>query len=199
LISFLEGEVVEKAGDRVVLAVGGTGYEVLVPVSAIARLPAVGRVARVFTRLHVREDAMVLFGFASVAEREVFDLLITVSGVGPKLAQAFLSVLPPEAIRRAVATNDVAALATVPGVGKKMAGRVAMELRDRLGAGDVVAVGPVSEVREALLALGLTPQEASDAVARVVPDEDRPVEELLKEALLTVAGGSGGSRVRPGA
>jgi holliday junction DNA helicase RuvA len=186
LISFLEGEVVEKAGDRVVLAVGGTGYEVLVPVSTIARLPAVGRVARLFTRLHVREDAMILFGFASVAERDVFDLLITVSGVGPKLAQAFLSVLSPDAIRRAVATNDVAALATVPGVGKKMAGRVAMELKDRLGAGDDIRVGPVSEVREALLALGLTPQEASDAVARVVHDEDRPVEDLLKEALMTV-------------
>jgi Holliday junction DNA helicase RuvA len=109
-----------------------------------------------------------------------------VSGVGPKLAQAFLSVLSPDAIRRAVATNDVAALATVPGVGKKMAGRVAMELKDRLGVGDVVPIGPVSEVREALLALGLTPQEASDAVARVVHDEDRPVEELLKEALMAV-------------
>jgi Holliday junction DNA helicase RuvA len=86
-----------------------------------------------------------------------------------------------------VATNDVAALATVPGVGKKMAGRVAMELKDRLGAGDVLPVGPVSEVREALLALGLSPQEASEAVAGVVHDQDRPVEELLKEALSSVA------------
>ena len=186
MISVLEGEVLEKAGDRVVLAVGGIGYEVLVPASTVVRLPSVGRTARLYTRLHVREDAMVLFGFASVPEREVFDLLVTVSGVGPKLAQAFLSVLSPDAIRRAVATNDVAALATVPGVGKKMAGRVAMELKDRLGVGDVVPIGPVSEVREALLALGLTPQEASDAVARVVHDEDRPVEELLKEALMAV-------------
>jgi holliday junction DNA helicase RuvA len=187
LIAFLEGEVADKAGDRVVLAVGGTGYEVLVPASTVVRLPAVGRTARLFTRLQVRDDAMVLFGFASVAEREAFDHLVTVSGVGPKLAQAFLSVLSPDAFRRAIATGDVAALATVPGVGKKMAGRVAMELKDRVGAGDVVPVGPVSEVREALLALGLSPQEASEAVARVIHDEDRPVEELLKEALSAVA------------
>jgi holliday junction DNA helicase RuvA len=187
LIAFLEGEVVERGGDRVVLAVGGTGYEILVPASTLVRLPAVGRIARLFTRLQVRDDAMVLFGFASVAERELFDMLITVTGVGPKLAQAFLSVLSPDALRRAVATNDVAALATVPGVGKKMAGRVAMELKDRLGAGDVLPVGPVSEVREALLALGLSPQEASEAVAGVVHDQDRPVEELLKEALSSVA------------
>ena len=187
MIAFLEGEVVDKTADRVVLAVGGTGYEIHVPTSTLARLPAVGRTFRVFTRLQVRDDAMVLFGFASVAERELFDLLVTVNGVGPKLAQAFLSVLSPEALRRAVATNDVAALATVPGVGKKMAGRVAMELKDRLGAGEVVPMGPLSEVREALLALGLTPQEASEAVARVIHDQDRPVEELLREALMAVS------------
>jgi Holliday junction DNA helicase RuvA len=186
VIAFLEGEVVEKGADRVVLAVAGTGYEVLVPTSTLVRLPAVGRSARVFTRLQVRDDALVLFGFSDVSQREIFDLLVTVSGVGPKLAQAFLSVLSPDSLRRAVATNDVAALATVPGVGKKMAGRVAMELKDRLGAGDAVPVGPVTEVREALLALGLTPQEATEAVARVIDDQDRPVEDLLKEALMTV-------------
>jgi len=187
LIAFLEGEVVDKRGDRVVLAVGGIGYEIQVAASTLARLPAVGRTFRVFTRLQVRDDAMVLYGFASVAEREIFDLLVTVNGVGPRLAQAFLSVLSPEAVRRAVAGGDVAALATVPGVGKKMAGRVAMELKDRLGEGDPVPVGPISEVREALLALGLGPQEASEAVARVIHDQDRPVEELLREALMTVS------------
>ena len=187
MIAFLEGELVDKTGDRVVLAVAGTGYEVLVPASTLARLPPVGRTTRVFTRLQVRDDAMVLFGFSSVSERELFDLLVTVNGVGPKLAQAFLSVLSPDALRRAVATNDVAALATVPGVGKKMAGRVAMELKDRLGAGDATPLGPLSEVREALLALGLSPQEASEAVARVIHDQDRPVEELLREALMAVS------------
>src|SRR5207247_6437457 len=103
VIAFLEGEVVEKGGDRVVLAVGGTGYEVLVPVSTLARLPSVGRTARVFTRLQVRDDAMVLFGFSSIEERELFDLLVPVNGVGPKVAQASLSVLAPDAFRRVAA------------------------------------------------------------------------------------------------
>jgi Holliday junction DNA helicase RuvA len=85
-----------------------------------------------------------------------------------------------------VSAGDVAALSTVPGVGKKMAGRVVVDLRDRLGAGEAAPVGPLSEVREALLALGLTPQEASEAVGRITIEEERPVEELLREALMTV-------------
>ena len=186
MIAFLEGEVVEKGGDRVVLSVGGMGYEVLVPVSTLARLPPVGRAARVFTRLAVRDDAMVLYGFSSQSERELFDLLVTVNGVGPKVALAFLSVLAPDALRRAVSAGDVVALSTVPGVGKKMAGRVVVDLRDRLGAGEAAPAGPLSEVREALLALGITPQEASEAVARITISEERPVEELLREALMTV-------------
>ena len=186
MIAFLEGEVVEKSGDRVVLAVGGMGYEVLVPVSTLARLPAVGRPAKVFTRLAVRDDGMLLYGFSSQSERELFDLLVTVNGVGPKLALAFLSVLAPDALRRAVSSGDVAALCAVPGVGKKMAGRVVVDLRDRLGAGEPAPAGPLSEVREALLALGLTPQEASEAVARIVTSDERSVEDLLREALMTV-------------
>ncbi len=186
MIAFLEGEVAEKGADRVVLAVGGTGYEVLVPISTLARMPVIGRRARVFTRLHVRDDALVLYGFGSTEERGLFDLLVTVNGVGPKLALAFLSVLSPDALRRAVAGGDVAALSTVPGVGRKMAGRVAMELKDRLGAGDGVPVGPLSEVREALLALGLSAQEAADALRALAPDGDRPVEELLRDALRAV-------------
>ena len=115
MIALLEGEVVEKLGDRVVLAVGGVGYEVLVSVPTLAKLPPVGRAVRVFTRLHVREDAMVLFGFITTEERQMFDLLNGVSGIGPKLALAFLSVHTPDGLRRAVAQGDVVALATVPG------------------------------------------------------------------------------------
>ncbi len=186
MISFLEGEVVERSADRVVVGVGGVGYEVLVPVSTLARLPSVGRRVRVFTRLHVREDAMVLFGFGTAEERHMFDLLTTVSGIGPKLALAFLSVHTPDGLRRAVAAGDVAALATVPGVGKKTAGRIVVDLKDRLGAGDAVVSGPLSEVREALLALGLTPAEARDAMEVVAADGESPVEDLLRRALQTV-------------
>lgn len=186
MISFLQGTLEEKGPDRVVLDVEGVGYEVLVPISTLARLPSPGRRVRVLTRLQAREDALVLYGFATAEERTLFDLLVTVSGVGPKLALAFLSVHSPEALRRAVTSEDVAALATVPGVGRKMAGRVVVDLRDKLGSGDGAVTGPLSEVREALLALGLSPQEAGDAMQSIASDADRPVQDLLRRALQAV-------------
>ena len=187
MIAFLEGAIAEKSGDRVVVGVAGTGYEVLVPAQTLAKLPPPGRTARLFTRLQVRDDAMVLYGFISAEERELFDLLITVSGVGPKMALAILSILNPDVLRRAVASGDVDALTLVPGVGKKVAGRVLLDLKDRIGAlGDGAASGPLAEVREALLALGLSTQEARDALADLGPNGDRPVEDLLREALQRV-------------
>jgi holliday junction DNA helicase RuvA len=131
----------------------------------------------------------VLFGFSSRAERELFDMLTSVSGVGPKVALAFLSALTPDALRRAVGSGDVAALTIVPGVGKKVAQRVALDLKDRLGGEVVVLEGPLSDVREALLALGLSPQEASEAMAGLSSNGDRGVEELLREALQSVGRG----------
>jgi Holliday junction DNA helicase RuvA len=187
VISFLEGTVVEKGADRVVLAVNGTGYEILVPVQTLVKLPAPGGSARVHTRLQVREDSMVLYGFAGTDERSLFDHLVTVTGVGPKVALAILSVLSPDPLRRAIATGDADALTLVPGVGRKVAARVILDLRDRVGdGGEPVVTGALSEVREALLSLGLTGQEARDALAALGPDGDRPVEELLREALQTV-------------
>jgi holliday junction DNA helicase RuvA len=186
MIALLEGELVEKAGDRVTISVGGTGYEVLVPGTTVASLPSVGKPARVFTRLQVRDDSLVLYGFSSADARSVFDLLVTVNGVGPKVALAFLSVLSPDAVRRAVATGDDAALTIVPGVGKKVATRVVMELKDKLGGGELEPVGPLAEVRDALLALGLSAQEARDALAALTPNGDKPVEDLLREALQAV-------------
>jgi Holliday junction DNA helicase RuvA len=186
VISFLEGELIEKAGDRVTISVHGTGYEVLVPATTVASLPSVGKPARVFTRLQVRDDALVLYGFSSADARSVFDLLVTVNGVGPKVALAFLSVLSPDAVRRAVATGDEAALTIVPGVGKKVATRVVMELKDKLGAGGLEPVGPLAEVRDALLALGLSAQEAREALEALAPNGDKPVEDLLREALQAV-------------
>ena len=186
MISFLEGSVVEIGAGRAVLSVNGVGYEVLAPASTIAKLPRAGKRASVFTRLVVRDDTMVLFGFSSAAEREIFDLLTGVSGVGPKVALAFLSTLTPDELRRAVVSGDVARLTLVPGVGKKVAQRVALDLKDRLGGDVVVLEGPLSDVREALLALGLSPQEAGDAVAALPANGDRGVEELLREALRNV-------------
>ena len=186
MISFLEGEVVQKAGTRVVVATGGIGYDVMVPTSVLAALPPVGGEARIYTRLVVREDSLTLYGFASPHGRELFDLLTGVTGVGPKVALAFLSAMQPEAIRRAVVAGDADALTIVPGVGKKVAQRVVLDLRDKLGGeGDLVVTGPLADVREALVSLGLTATEATTAMADLEPD-GKATEDLLREALRKV-------------
>lgn len=187
MIAFLEGEVAEKAANRVVIAVGGVGYDVHVPASVLADLPPVGRATRVHTRMIVRDDGMTLYGFATSEQRSLFDLLTGVTGVGPKVAIAFLSTLEAPALRRAIVDGDVGALSATPGVGKKLAQRVVVDLRDRLG-GDgiaIVADGPLVDVREALVALGLTSQEATDALSGLDGD-GREVEDLLREALQRV-------------
>jgi holliday junction DNA helicase RuvA len=186
MISFLDGEVVEKGAMNVVIAAGGIGYELVVPTSVLAALPALGQSARVHTRLVVREDAMTLYGFASTDERALFDLLTGVSGVGPKVALAFLSALRPDAIRRAVIAGDAAALTIVPGVGKKVAQRVVLDLRDALGGeAELTVEGPLADVRDALVSLGLTPVEASEAM-RELDVDGKPADELLREALQKV-------------
>lgn len=189
MIAYLEGEVAEKGAGRAVIAVGGVGYDLQVPSSTLAKLPAVGKPARVHTRMVVRDDSMTLFGFATTDERELFDLLVTVSGVGPKVALSFLSVLSPDAFRRAVRSGELAALTLVPGVGKKVAQRVVLDLKDKLGGDVIVLEGPLSDVREALLSLGLSAQEAGEAMSGLAGDGGRAVEDLLREALQHVGRG----------
>ena len=186
MISLLEGEIVEKAGNRVVITVAGVGYDIAVPSSVAATLPAVGRTARVHTRMVVREDSITLYGFASPDERALFDLLTGVTGVGPKVALSFLSALTPDEIRRAVVAGDAATLTIVPGVGKKVAQRVVIDLRERLGGDAVLVVdGPLADVREALLQLGLSPTEATEAM-RGIERDGRGADDLLREALQKV-------------
>ena len=161
MISFLEGEIVQRSSGHVVISVGGIGYEVAVPTSLLAALPAGGKKAKIHTRMVVRDDSIVLYGFTTPDQRELFDLLVGVTGVGPKVALSFLSALSPDDLRRAIAGGDSTAITIVPGVGKKLAQRVVIELRDRFTSGpDLVMEGPLSDVREALLSLGLTPSEA---------------------------------------
>lgn len=186
MISFLDGEVLDKGADRVVIGVGGVGYEVLVPTSVIASLPPVGKPARVHARMVVREDSITLYGFAEPRQRDLFDLLTGVTGVGPKVALAFLSVMRPASLTRAIVDGDAAALTIVPGVGKKVAQRVVIDLRERLGGeGDLPAEGPLADVREALLALGLTSTEAAEAL-RGIEVDGRAADDLLREALQRV-------------
>jgi Holliday junction DNA helicase RuvA len=152
----------------------------------IASLPPVGKPARVHTRMVVREDSITLYGFAQTEQRSLFDLLTGVTGVGPKVALAFLSVLKPAALTRAIANGDAAALTVVPGVGKKVAQRVVVELSEKLGGdGELPSEGPLADVRDALLSLGLSATEAAEAL-RGVEADGRAADDLLREALQKV-------------
>jgi Holliday junction DNA helicase RuvA len=176
VIGFLHGTVVERSGDRAVIDVGGIGYGVLVSASTLGALPPTGRKARVLTHLQVRDDQLLLYGFATAEERDLFLLLLGVSGIGPKVALAILSVLSPDTIT------------VVPGVGKRVAARIVLDLREKLGGEvEVPAEGPLVEVREALSGMGLGPDEVRTALDGMEPD-GRPVEELLRNALQRVGG-----------
>ena len=196
MISFLEGRLIEKGAGRVVVSVGGVGYEVSVPAQTLAKLPPQGRPARLYTRMQVRDDAMLLFGFASQDERSLFDHLITVTSVGPKMAMAILSALSPDAqpevdelLNATVDPGTIASLqATVKlAIDRTLEVALSFELGNVVASGgDEAATGPLAEVREALLSLGLSPQEARDALESIPPNGDRPVEEILRQALRSV-------------
>ena len=181
MIAHLAGSVAAVAPDGAVIEVGGVGLLVQCTPGTLAGL-RVGEQARVATSLVVREDSLTLYGFASEDERNTFELLQTASGVGPRLAQAMLAVLTPDALRRAVAAEDLATLTSVPGIGRKGAQRIVLELAGRLGAPADVgipvvacrAAGGVSQwqdqVRAGLVSLGWQVREADQAIAAVEPD-----------------------------
>jgi holliday junction DNA helicase RuvA len=192
VIASVHGRVAALGPDGVVVEVGGVGLAVSCAPGTLARL-RVGQPARLATSLVVREDSLTLYGFCDDDERSLFELLQTASGVGPRLAQAVLGVLPPTEVRRAVATADVPALTRVPGIGRKGAERLVLELRDRVGpveqqpAAILTPAAPGrDQVRQALVGLGWTAREADEAVAAVAPeppDEPADVPTLLRAAL----------------
>ncbi|MGI5186671.1 Holliday junction branch migration protein RuvA [Promicromonospora sp. CA-289599] len=182
MIASLTGTVAHVGLDRAVVDVGGVGYLVHATPTTLATL-RVGETAGVATSMVVREDSMTLYGFGDPDERDVFEVVQTVSGVGPRLALAMLAVHTPDALRRAVAGEDLAALTRVPGIGRKGAQRIVLELGDRLGPPSeaLTGVGPVAEpaanagdhserVVEALAGLGWPAKQADDAVAKVLAD-----------------------------
>jgi Holliday junction DNA helicase RuvA len=192
VIGSVRGTVIERhATGEVLVEVGGVGYRVLVPLSAVPALEPAAN-AFLFTHLHVREDAMVLYAFPTRDERDTFEALIGATGVGPKLALAMLSVHSPNSIRRALADDDIDALTLVPGVGKRTAQRLLVELKARLDVPDIDLTVPSSngsarsEVREALTGLGYTSEEVRDVLAQL--GDDGGVEELLRNALRLLAG-----------
>jgi Holliday junction DNA helicase RuvA len=196
VIAFVSGRVAAAGPDGAVIDVHGVGLSVQCTPATLAGL-RVGDQAHVPTSLVVREDSLTLFGFADDDERTVFELLQTASGIGPRIALAMLAVHTPDALRRAVATEDLAALTKVPGIGKKGAQRIVLELRDRLGgpigdgAGEVRAPARAEAWREqvqmGLINLGWSAKDADAAVDAVAADlngdEAPPVATLLKSAL----------------
>src|SRR5215210_6112504 len=183
VIARLRGRVVARNANGLVLDVNGVGYLVHATPS-VARLGD-GEIT-VETHTHVREDALQLFGFASAAERELFELLLGVNGVGPKVALAIVSGSPPSELRRAIAREDTARFEAIPGIGRKTAQRVVLELKEKLGVGQDAAAAPVDPTaRDALVQLGWSLVEAELALADV--DETLPVQEQVRHALRRAA------------
>ncbi|MCZ1010918.1 Holliday junction branch migration protein RuvA [Streptomyces lydicus] len=202
MIAFVSGPVAALAPDSAVVEVGGIGMAVQCTPDTLSAL-RVGQPAKLATSLVVREDSLTLYGFADDDERQTFELLQTASGVGPRLAQAMLAVHSPDTLRLAVSTGDEKTLTAVPGIGKKGAQKLLLELKDRLGepvgsgragVGSAVTAGWRDQLHAALIGLGYATREADEAVAAVAPQAEAAVAEggspqvpqLLKAALQTL-------------
>jgi holliday junction DNA helicase RuvA len=186
MIARLRGTPTGRRADGLVLDVGGVGYLVQATPSALRHAAGGGEVT-LETYLHVREDALQLYGFAEPAERELFELLLGVSGVGPKVALAIVSGSPPAELRRAIALDDTARFEAIPGIGRKTAQRVVLELKEKLGSGVPEATGSAPHVvaRDALVELGYSVADAERALADV--ELDLPPEERVRLALRKAA------------
>jgi Holliday junction DNA helicase RuvA len=188
MIASVSGLVAEVAGDSAVIEVGGVGLAVQCTPSTLANL-AVGAPARLSTSLVVREDSLTLYAFADDSEKQLFELLQTASGVGPRLAQAVLAVLAPDVVRKAIANSEIVVLTQVPGIGKKGAERICLELRDKVGPIPVGGPHPAGrstakvtwpdQIRQGLLSLGWTASQAESAVVAVGEDVERAVADGL--------------------
>jgi Holliday junction DNA helicase RuvA len=202
MITFLDGRLTSALPTQAIVDVSGVGYEVFIPLSSYDKLPAVGQPIRILTHLAVREDAHVLYGFMTAAERDLFRLLVNnVSGIGPKLALAVLSGMSVNNFKAAVVNSDVASLSKISGLGKKTAERIILELKDKLGVAAAweaasATHAPTPEQEQAneavlaLIALGYKQVEAHKAVRRLQEKgEAKPAEELVKLALKRMAAG----------
>ncbi len=194
MIDFVTGRIVEKGASHVVLDVGGVGLRMAMSTGSIAALPAEGDEVTIRTHLHVREEELSLFGFENAEEKALFAKLITVSGVGPKVALAALSSFRPAALAEAVAREDVTLVSSIPGVGKKTAQRIILDLKDKLGVPDLSASGSslrggaAAEARDALLGMGFSAGEIAAALDRYDGAADDS-QALLKHALRRLGGG----------
>jgi holliday junction DNA helicase RuvA len=195
MISQLKGTILQKSATELVIDVHGVGYLVNIPLSTSEKILGVGSETTILTHLHVREDAMILFGFATEAEREMFHLLISISGIGPKIALAILSGISPENLREAIRIGNVEAFTSISGVGRKTGERIILELRNKFGKIEVAATTDSpssqqlknrSEAIIALLSLGYNRTTAENVIRAVISEsrtKDLSVEEMIKKAL----------------
>jgi holliday junction DNA helicase RuvA len=200
MITFLDGELVNALPTQATVDVNGVGYEVFIPLSSYDKLPAVGQPIHILTHLNVREDAHILYGFMTAAERDLFRLLVNnVSGIGPKLALAVLSGMSVTNFKTAVVNSDIGAISKISGLGKKTAERIVLELKDKLGVAAAweaatAAHAPSREEEQAneavlaLIALGYKQVDAHKAV-RDLQGQAKSAEELVKLALQKMASG----------
>jgi holliday junction DNA helicase RuvA len=200
LIAQLTGHITRVGGDSVVIDVMGVGYAVHVPNSVLARVPVGGEKVTLHTHMSVRQDAIALYGFLTHSELVLFEHLINVSGIGPKMALSVLSIYSPDGVFAAILNEDVQALTQAPGVGTKTAQRIILELRDRIGVAKVQdkrkkgavhhmpGQGPLYQGIDALMALGYSREEAREAVAAVLENQqDLDIETVITQALKSLA------------
>ena len=199
MISFIKGELSEILGSSIIVDTGGVGYEINVPLTVLSELPRIGEEVKIYTYFKVSEDAMSLYGFSSQKDKEMFEQLIGVSGIGPKGALAILSTLSPDDLRMAIMAGDDKAIAKAPGIGAKTAQRVIIDLKDKIGIEDIMGVGKTSKANaagasavmtgviadavSALSVLGYSHTEAMKAVRSIEINDDTTVEEVIKIAL----------------
>jgi Holliday junction DNA helicase RuvA len=192
MIAHLRGKLISKHPNQAIVEAAGVGYDVHISVPTFSELPALGAETSFFIHTHVREDALALFGFLKLEEKQLFEKLIGVSGIGPKLAITILSGMPADTMVAAIRGNNVAALTRIPGIGRKTAERMVLELRDKLeGFGQATAAAAASPLEEdvisALVNLGYQRQLAEKALARLGSSSDENFDALFRKALAALA------------
>ena len=196
MIAFLTGRVAQKAAAHCLLDVHGVGFKLAMSTSSLASLPAEGDTVTLHTHLYVREDELSMFGFESAEEKVLFESLLSVSGVGPKVALAALSALSPRALTEAIAREDAALIASVPGIGRKTAQRIILDLKDKLGLPDLsgaptagaASADVAAEATQALLGMGFSSAEVASAL-KGYEGAPSDAQALLKHALRRLGGG----------
>jgi len=200
MLAYIKGTLQAKSRESVIVETGGIGYRIYVPLTALESLNQIGAEVKVHTYMHVREDACILFGFLTEEELKMFEQLLKVSGVGPKAALSLVSYIPPSAFGLAVLTDDADAFVKAPGIGRKTALKIILELKDKLkkeqgeelkklSMGAVAPEKPENKIQEAvaaLMMLGYSSQEANHAVSNVY-SEDKNLEAIIRESLKSLA------------